>query len=80
MPPQEIVALLNEHMTALTRVVYQHEGVVDKYAGDMLMALFGAPKSYGDDAGHAAQCALRLVAVRAALNRKRRCGCLVGVA
>jgi class 3 adenylate cyclase len=79
-PPQQIVALLNEHMTALTRVVYQHDGVVDKYVGDMLMALFGAPKSYGDDAVHAAQCALHLLAARDELNRTSAHQIQVGIA
>lgn len=80
MPPQQIVALLNEHMTALTPVVYQHHGVVDKYVGDMLMALFGAPKNYGDDAIHAAQCALRLIAARDELNRTSAHKIQVGIA
>jgi class 3 adenylate cyclase len=80
MPPQKIVAVLNEHMTALTRIVYQHEGVVDKYVGDMLMALFGAPKSYGDDALHAAQCALRLLAARDELNRTSAHRIHIGIA
>jgi class 3 adenylate cyclase len=80
MPPQEIVALLNEHMTALTRVVYRHQGVVDKYVGDMLMALFGAPKSYGDDILHAAQCALDLLAARDELNRTSQHRIQIGIA
>lgn len=80
MPPQQIVTLLNEHMTALTRVVYQHRGVVDKYVGDMLMALFGAPKTYGDDAVHAAQCALQLLAARDALNRTSTHHIHIGIA
>jgi class 3 adenylate cyclase len=80
MPPQQIVALLNEHMTALTPVVYQHHGVVDKYVGDMLMALFGAPKNYGDDAIHAAQCALQLLAARDELNRTSTHKIHVGIA
>ncbi len=80
MPPQQIVALLNEHMTALTPVVYQHHGVVDKYVGDMLMALFGAPKNYGDDAIHAAQCALQLLSARDELNRTSAHKIHVGIA
>jgi class 3 adenylate cyclase len=67
-PPGEIVRLLNEHMTALTRVVYAERGVVDKFVGDALMAVFGAPKSTGDDAFHAVRAAAQMVAARAALN------------
>ena len=69
MPPAEVIALLNEHMTALTRVVYQHHGVVDKFWGDMIMALFGAPKSYGSDTLHAARCAWHMIQARQELNQ-----------
>ena len=57
MPPEDVIDLLNEHMTALTEIVHRHHGVVDKFVGDLIMAIFGAPKSYGDDAGNAAACA-----------------------
>jgi len=68
MPPQEVIALLNEHMTAMTRVIHAHHGVVDKFVGDMIMAIFGAPKSYGDDPRLAVDCALEMLAVRRRLN------------
>jgi len=68
MPPTEVIAMLNEHMTALTKVVYEHDGVVDKFVGDLIMAIFGAPKSYGNDAHNAARCALRMIEERAKLN------------
>jgi class 3 adenylate cyclase len=68
MPPEDVIDLLNEHMTALTEIVHRHHGVVDKFVGDLIMAIFGAPKSYGDDAGNAAACALEMVARREELN------------
>ncbi len=68
MPPVEVIALLNEHMSALTAVVYECNGVVDKFVGDLIMAIFGAPKSYGNDASNAARCALRMVEERRQLN------------
>lgn len=68
MPPAEVIALLNEHMTALNRVVHKHHGVVDKFVGDLIMAIFGAPMSYGHDALNAARCALEMLQVRTALN------------
>jgi class 3 adenylate cyclase len=46
----------------------------------MLMALFGAPKNYGDDAIHAAQCALQLLAARDELNRTSTHKIHVGIA
>lgn len=68
MPPAEVIAMLNEHMTALNRVVHKHHGVVDKFVGDLIMAIFGAPMSYGNDALNAAHCALEMLQVRTALN------------
>ena len=68
MNPTEVIAMLNEHMTVLTRVVTEHHGVVDKFIGDSIMALFGAPKSYGDDALNAVRCAQQMMAERAKLN------------
>ena len=68
MPPGEVIAMLNEHMTALTETVHAHHGVVDKFVGDMVMALFGAPSAYGDDAERAALCALRMMQVREKIN------------
>ncbi len=68
MPPPEVFRMLNEHMTALTQVIHQHHGVVDKFMGDAVMALFGAPESHGNDALNAARCALQIVAQRERLN------------
>ena len=69
MPPGEVIEMLNEHMTALTRVVKEHNGVLDKFVGDLLMAVFGAPMSHGNDALDAAQCALALLRRREELNQ-----------
>ena len=65
----EVVELLNRHMTALTEVVYRHGGVVDKFVGDLIMAVFGAPRGAPDDAERAARCALDMVRERERLNR-----------
>jgi len=68
MDPVEVIQMLNLHMSALTTVVHRHHGVVDKFVGDALMAIFGAPKSYDADALDAAQCAIDLMAERQRLN------------
>jgi class 3 adenylate cyclase len=68
MPPTGAIELLNHHMTAMTSVVRRHYGVVDKFVGDEIMAVFGALKSYGNDAAHAAACGLEMIAVREQLN------------
>ena len=67
--PHEIVAVLNDHMSAMTDVIYSHGGVVDKFVGDMVMAIFGAPNGKPDDAARAAGCALEMLRVRKQLNK-----------
>lgn len=66
---QQLVDLLNHHMTALTSIVHRHQGVVDKFVGDEIMVLFGAPRSYGNDAQMAVDCAQEMLRERARLNR-----------
>ncbi|HRI16344.1 MAG TPA: adenylate/guanylate cyclase domain-containing protein, partial [Verrucomicrobiota bacterium] len=79
MTPHEIVDMLNEHMTALTRVVKANHGVLDKYVGDLLMALFGAPLNRPEDAFDAARCALGLVTERAKLDQTSQHQLAIGV-
>lgn len=54
--PQELLFLLNEHFTAMTEIVFAWNGTLDKYIGDEIMAIFGAPISTGDDT-YSAVCA-----------------------
>ncbi|MCW5891394.1 MAG: HAMP domain-containing protein [bacterium] len=68
MAPARLVELLNAHMTALTHVVHTHGGVVDKFIGDAVMALFGAPRPHGDDARRALRAAQAMQAERARLD------------
>ncbi len=48
--PQELVTLLNEYLTAMTNVIYRHDGVLDKYMGDAIMAFWNGPVSQPDHA------------------------------
>lgn len=64
LPPGTLITLLNAHMTLMTEVIRDCSGVVDKFIGDEVMALFGALKSYGNDAANAARAALRIVEER----------------
>ncbi len=70
MHPSDVIEMLNTHMTAMTQVVRSHLGVVDKFVGDEIMAVFGALKSYGNDAANAAACALDMIEAREKLNRE----------
>jgi class 3 adenylate cyclase len=79
MPPETVIEMLNEHMTALTRVVKEHHGVLDKFVGDLLMAIFGAPVSAENDTLNAARCALRLIEERERLNATSQHQLQIGV-
>ena len=79
MNPEEVIRMLNEHFTPLTRLVNEHHGVVDKFVGDLIMALFGAPKSYGDDAFNATACARAMIRERAKLNAVSKYHIEVGI-
>lgn len=79
MEPAEVIELLNEHMTALTDVAYKHGGIVDKFVGDLIMVLFGAPVSTGADALSAVQCALSMLQVRRQLNQTSKHSLEVGI-
>ncbi len=52
-PPEEVVALLNELFSLLTEIVFRHDGTVDKFIGDCLMAVWGAPVPVDDHAARA---------------------------
>ena len=58
--PQQSLALLNEFLTAISEVVEEYGGVVDKYLGDGVMAIFGAPVTRTDDPQRALECALTI--------------------
>lgn len=79
MDPQELITLLNAHMTAMTEVVYAFGGVVDKYVGDELMVLFGAPLQAEDDVERAYQCAKRMIERRRELNAQMESPLTIGI-
>ncbi|MDX1502548.1 MAG: adenylate/guanylate cyclase domain-containing protein [Thermoanaerobaculia bacterium] len=66
--PREILELLNLYLTRVSAIVEEHGGVVDKYIGDAVMALFGAPLADPDDAGRAVATGLGMRDVLRELN------------
>lgn len=71
MAPQEVIALLNGCMEYLSRAIDAERGVVDKYIGDEVMAVFGAPVVMEDHARRAVSAAVRMREGIAAFNADR---------
>jgi class 3 adenylate cyclase len=69
--PEQVTKTLNEYFEIMVDVIAVHEGVLDKYIGDGLMAVFGAPVSQPDHATRAVITALEMQAALLTLNLKR---------
>jgi class 3 adenylate cyclase len=70
--PQDVVRWLNEYLGMMTSVIRVHGGVVNKFVGDGVIAVFGAPHYQPDGAQRAVQAALEMQQKLAELNRVRR--------
>src|SRR5258706_524664 len=69
MPPERIVEILNEYFTRVTDVIFDHGGTLDKYIGDAVMAVFGAPISKANDALNAVKTAMEIQRLLVEMNR-----------
>jgi len=67
--PNALVELMNSYLTAMTDIIEAAGGYVDKYIGDAIVAIFGAPLEDADHAGHAVAAALACQARLAELNK-----------
>ena len=61
--PEEVTDLINDIFQRLSEVIYKYEGYIDKYMGDCVMALFGAPITHEDDALRSVLCGLEMLNV-----------------
>jgi len=68
--PEEVVALLNPYLAAMTNVIHKHGGTVDKYEGDAIVAFFGEPIQYPDHARRAVLATLEMRQVLFDLNKQ----------
>jgi adenylate cyclase len=72
MSPQQTVTMLNDYFTEMVEVVFKHNGMLDKYIGDALMAIFGAPVEDVSDAENALAVATDMIRALWKLNERRR--------
>ncbi len=69
--PEQVVEMLNEYMTRMVSIIRSYGGVVDKYVGDAIMALWGVPIGHADDAFNAVRACLAMREELAKLNKLR---------
>jgi adenylate cyclase len=69
MSPERVVEILNEYFTRVTDVIFDHGGMLDKYIGDAVMAVYGAPISKGDDAANCVESAVQIQRLLIEMNR-----------
>ncbi|HWZ28140.1 MAG TPA: adenylate/guanylate cyclase domain-containing protein, partial [Gemmatimonadales bacterium] len=70
MSPDDVANLLTEYFTEMVEIVFEHSGSLDKFMGDAIMALWGAPIAHEDDPDRAMKCALDQLAALEKMNVK----------
>ena len=81
--PENVVGLLNHYFSAMTEIIFEHGGTLDKYIGDGLMALFGAPTATDFDARNALNAAVamqkRLLTLKSELDSQGFANIAIGI-
>jgi adenylate cyclase len=68
--PEEVVMQLNEYLGAMTNIVFEYDGTLDKFVGDAVMAFWGAPLDQVDHAERACKCGLAMIGKLQELQKK----------
>src|SRR5262249_23668333 len=68
--PEAVAKLMNEYLGEMTKILFEHEGLLDKYIGDAVMAIWGAPVAVPDHAARACRTALHMLDALAPLNER----------
>ena len=71
MPPEEVVAMLNEYFTLATEILFKYNGMLDKFVGDQVMAVFGHMSDEKSGARSAVRAALEMQKATVVLMRER---------
>ncbi len=69
--PEEVVQTLNEYFSRMIDVIFQFDGTVNKFIGDGMIVLYGAPLAFGNEATRAVQTARQMYRALAAMNAER---------
>ena len=67
--PAQVVKMLNRYLGAMTDIIMAHQGTIDEFIGDAILAVFGAPQNRDDDADRAVKCALAMQEAMEEINR-----------
>lgn len=70
--PQATVIMLNDYFSIMVDIIFRYGGILDKYIGDAIMAVFGVPFNTADDPDHAVKAAVEMMRALQDFNRKRR--------
>src|SRR5712692_8747563 len=70
MPPERLVTLLNRYFSVMSEVIHKHQGMVDKFIGDGLMAIFGAPQRLERPEQNALEAAQEMIERLGEINRE----------
>jgi adenylate cyclase len=70
--PEQVVRLLNTYLGAMATIILKHQGTIDEFIGDAVLAIFGAPISRDDDARRAVACAVDMQLAMEAVNRQNQ--------
>jgi adenylate cyclase len=69
-PAGTVITMLNKCLGRMSEVVFRHRGTIDKFMGDSIMVLFGAPYEHDDDAARAMACAIEMQIAMRELNEE----------
>jgi adenylate cyclase len=69
LPPDKVMMMLNTYLGTMSEIIMGHQGTIDEFIGDAILAIFGAPISRPDDADRAVQCARDMQQAMHEINR-----------
>jgi adenylate cyclase len=71
MEPDDVTEMLEDYFGRLVPLIFEHQGTVDKFVGDAIVAVFGSPREDGQQQLHAIQAALEMQSVMREVNARR---------